>query len=157
MARKGQAARGDDLTGRIAYVDRWPASSTQTVPCPSTRLDLGWTTGWIANHPGYVAAKADRAPRQHPFCISFNQVPAISVGWRVVRDRSTSCRNIKSFRQGERAMTITSDPSFWQLRACSIDWRLPLIISSTVRIVLCYSDSWINYGYTKNAPKDGFP
>lgn len=79
----GDRGVSDDLTAWIVYVDRWPASSTQTVLRSSTTLDLGrdsQTDGSFAHRaePGQV--QPDRRVRhgQRPSCISFALMSAIS-------------------------------------------------------------------------------
>lgn len=77
----------DDLTAGIVYVDRWPASSTQTVLRPSTSLDLGrdnQTDGSFARRaePGQV--QPDRkagttASIAHIFCLDARYQPVTTV------------------------------------------------------------------------------
>lgn len=82
----------DDLTTGIVYVDRWPASSTQTVLRPSTTLDLGrdsQTDGSFARRaePGQV--QPDRragttASIAHIFCLDARYQPVTTAesAWR---------------------------------------------------------------------------
>lgn len=83
-AQDGKRGRvgSDDLTAGIAYVDRWPASSTQTVLRPSTILDLGRMGDRALGSPsaeqlGQVWPDR-RAARQHPSHISFALMRGIS-------------------------------------------------------------------------------